>query len=497
MIFSPTKEDIFSLFNILGKLLIFLGVLLLIPAGLALLLKEWSPLYDFIISFFICESAGFLLMTVFPRKKELDYSLALLLVALLWMAVPLFGAFPLWFSGHFAGFLDAFFDSMSGFATTGLSVMRDLDHASYSINFWRHFMMFLGGQGIIIVALSFAAKAPAYGLGLYMGEAREEKILPNIISTARFIWMVSIVYFILGSLILSLLALRTGLPFKKSVLHGTFLFMAAFDTGGFTPQSMNIAYYHSFAFELATIVLMVLGSLNFNLHYFLWMRRRGEIFRNIEVRTFLVSFSLLFLFLNIGLLSKLKFSFMELFRKGFYQIITAHTGCGFSNISVPELSSWPDSALIFIILAMALGGGVGSTTGGIKLMRLALLVKAAASEVKSWIFPAQVRIYQKYHHLQDVILEDGRIKLVFIVSFFYFASYFIGAVVGVFCGYPFLYSLFESTSACANVGLSLGITSPSMPAALKVTYIIQMWAGRLEFISIIAALGMAFSALKK
>ena len=497
MIFSPTKEDLLSLLNTLGKLLTAFSFFLLIPACLAFFLKEKIPLHDFVTSFFICASAGLFIMAIFPSRKELSYSLAFLLVALLWIVVPLFGALPLWFSGHFLGFLDAFFDSMSGFATTGLSVMQNLDHASLSLNFWRHFMMFLGGQGIVIVALSFAAKASSYGLGLYAGEARQEQILPNIISTARFIWLVSLVYFILGSSVLFGLGLQAGLPFKKAIFHGVFLFMAAFDTGGFTPQSMNIGYYHSLGFELATVFLMILGSLNFNLHYFLWMKRRGEIFKNIEVRTFLLSSGLIFLFLNISLASKLKFSFVELFRKGFYQLITAHTGCGFSNIYVSQLKAWPPAALIFIILAMAIGGGIGSTTGGIKLMRLGLLAKAVSSEVKSWIFPARVHIYEKYHHLQDVILEDAKIRLVFIVFFFYLASYFVGAVVGVFYGYPFLESLFESTSACANVGLSLGITKASMPAGLKITYIIQMWAGRLEFISIIAALGLIFSSFKK
>lgn len=496
MIFSPSKEDFFSLFNILGKLLSLLGLLFLIPLAIAFFLGEQNPFYDFAISFFICESVGLLLMILFPFTKEPDYSLAFLLVALLWISVPFFGAFPLWFSGHFLGFLDAFFDSMSGFATTGLSVIQNVDTLAFSVNFWRHFIMFLGGQGIIIVALSFATKASAYGLGLYVGEAREEKILPNIISTARFIWLVSLTYFILGGFVLFILGLNAGLPLKKAIFHSIFLFMAAFDTGGFTPQSLNVVYYHSVSFELATVILMILGSLNFNLHYFLWMRRRSEIFKNIEVRTFLVSFSILFCFLCLGL-SKMGFSFTEFFRKGFYQLITAHTGCGFSNISIAQLKVWPKSALIFIIFAMAFGGGIGSTTGGIKLMRLGLLAKAVVSEVKSWIFPTQVRIYEKYHHLQDVVLEDKRIRVVFVVFLFYLASYLVGAIIGVFCGYPFLESLFESTSACANVGLSVGITSASMPLALKITYIIQMWTGRLEFISIIAAFGIIYSSFKK
>jgi len=497
MIFSPTKEEYFSLFHILGRIIVLLGCMFLVPAVIAWFLKEENPGFNFILSFLITESAGLLLMAAFPQRKELNYSLTFLLVSAIWIIVPLFGALPLWMSGHFNSFLGAFFDSMSGFSTTGLSVIQSLDTVSFSVNFWRHFMMFLGGQGIIIAALSFAATAASSGLGLYAGEAREEKILPNIFSTVRFIWLVSIVYFLLGSTALFFLSRHSGLPLKKALFHSAFLFMAAFDTGGFTPQSMSIFYYHSIAIETATVVFMLLGSLNFNLHYCLWRKKRAEIFKNIETRTFFLSMTFLFVFLSAGLLFSLRFSFGEFFRKVFYQLVTAHTGCGFSNISVRELAGWPKLALIPLILAMALGGGVGSTTGGIKMMRFALLMKAVKSEIKSWIFPARVKIYEKYHHIQDLVLEDKRIRLVFVVFLFYIFSYFAGAVVGMFYGHSFLSSLFESVSACANVGLSLGITSAAMPAGLKITYIIQMWAGRLEFISIIVSLGLIFSAFKK
>ncbi len=497
MIFSPTKEDYLSLLNLLGRILVILGGLFLIPGLIAFFSKEGNPLYDFILSFFICESLGLFLLLFFNGKKELNYSLTFLFVALLWMVVPLIGSLPLWLSGYFNSFLDAFFDAMSGFATTGLSVVQNVDHLPFSVNFWRHFMMFLGGQGIVIVAISFAAEASTYSLGLYIGEAREEKLLPNIIDTARFIWLVSIIYFIVGSLALFFLGLHAGLPVKKAGFHSIFLFMAAFDTGGFTPQSMNIFYYHSFIFEMATVFLMILGSFNFNLHYFIWLKRRKEIFRNIEIRTFIISVTLLFIFLSLGLLSILNLSFGEFFRKAFYQIITAHTGCGFSNIYPSQLAGWPKQALIFIIIAMAFGGGIGSTTGGIKVMRVALLFKAVISEIKEWIFPAKAKVYEKYHHLQDMVLQDERIRLVFIVSFFYFLSYFIGGIIGTFYGYPFLESLFESTSAAANVGLSVGITSAAMPAGLKAAYIIQMWSGRLEFISIIVGLGVLVSSLKR
>lgn len=497
VIFLPSKRGLFSLFYILGKLLIILGFFFLIPTGIAFFFKELNPFYDFLISFFICEIVGFLFLLAFPYSEELSYSYTFLLVALAWLVVPLFSSLPFWLSQHYASFLDAFFEAMSGFTTTGLTLIQDLDHTALSLNFWRHFVMFLGGQGIVIVVLSFFVQVSSYVLGLYFGEARQERIFPNVISTARFIWLVSLVYFFLGSSVLFIFLKNSGLPLQKAIFHSLNLFMAAFDTGGFTPQSLNISYYHSLSVEFLTLVIMILGSFNFSLHYFIWFRNRREIYRNIETRTFFISFSLIFILLNLVTVTFFKGGWIELFRKTFYQLVSAHTGCGFSNVYVKELNSWPQSALVFIIIAMALGGGAGSTTGGIKLMRLALLFKTVGLEIRKWLLPPQARVYAKYHHLQEVVLDDKKVRFVFVITFFYLVSYFMGTIIGMLCGYGFLESLFESVSASANVGLSMGITSPQMPAILKLTYIIQMWSGRLEFISVIVGIAMLLALFKK
>ena len=183
-----------------------------------------------------------------------------------------------------------------------------------------------------------------------------------------------------------------------------------------------------------------------------------------------------------------------MFRKVFFQLVSAHSGSGFSNLPVVTLAAWPQVALLVMIVAMAFGGSVGSTTGGIKLMRIALLFKTFLWEIRKVVAPQRVWILQKYHHIHTRILDDARIRAVFITTSLFCVSYFTGGVIGMFCGYPFLESLFESTSAAANVGLSVGITAPTMPAALKVVYIIQMWTGRLEFLAIIVGAGLIGSS---
>lgn len=496
MMFAPGREEFFSVLNVIGKILVVLGFLFLIPAAIAYYFKELNPLYDFLISFCIVEFCGFFLMIVFPFKRNLDLSLAFLLVAVLWLLIPFFGAIPLFLSEHFNSFLDAFFESMSGFATAGLSLLNDIDHAPYSVNFWRHFIMFLGGQGIILVVLSFLGASSSIGMDLYMGEARDEKIMPNIMATARFIWVVSIFYFVLGTAALFVCLKINGFKTPIALLHSACLFMAAFDTGGFTPQSMNIYYYHSIALEMVIIFLMMLGMVNFNLHYFVWMIRKRELVRNIEMKTFFVTFTVLLIGMVMPLMaSNINGNVVEFFRKVVFQLVSAHSGCGFANIRVSEFVSWPEMSQLFMIIAMALGGSVGSTTGGIKLMRVALLFKSIGWEIRKTLVPDKVWVFQKYHHLHTKVLEEPKVRIIFVITFLYCMSYFLGALVGMLYGNSFFDSLFESTSAAANVGLSVGITSPSMPTGLKITYIIQMWTGRLEFLAIIVGIGLIGKSL--
>ena len=181
---------------------------------------------------------------------------------------------------------------------------------------------------------------------------------------------------------------------------------------------------------------------------------------------------------------------LGLFRKGFYQLISGHTGTGFQTIYARQfIHEWGALALIALTLAMALGGGVCSTTGGIKMLRIGVIFKALYNDVKKIMLPEAAVFVEKYHHIKDVVLEDRQVRSAVLISFCYFGLYAVGAIIGMMLGYPALAALFESTSAAANVGLSCGITTPAMPAVLKVTYILQMWIGRLEFMSVFTLAG--------
>ncbi len=498
MILRPRLEDVKNIGYYLGKIIIGLGLTMLVPIIFGLVLREVNPTLDFIIGIEITLIFGIILTKLCFTDKDLNWMQGMIVVSFAWLVAMLLGAIPLYLSGHWKSYLDACFDAMSGFATTGLTLVQDLDHLSLTHNLWRHLIMFIGGQGIVIIALSFFVKGRAGAFKMYVGEARDERIMPNIIHTSRFIWIVSIVYLALGTLTLGIIGLSNGMGAFNAFFHGACVFMAAFDTGGFTPQSQNILYYHSFAFEIATISFMILGAMNFKLHYSIWMGNRREIFKNIETRTLFVTIMITFFIVALGLKQLGVYpGVMTLFRKGFYQLISGHTGTGFQTVYALQFNQdWSHMALVGVISAMALGGGVCSTTGAIKMLRIGIVYKAMQEDIKRIILPGRAIVVKRFHHIKDLFLEDRQVRPAILITLAYFLLYALGALIGMFFGYPFLDSLFESTSAAANVGLSCGITSPGMPQALKFTYIVQMWAGRLEFMSVFTLIGFFVAAIK-
>ncbi|MDD5128066.1 MAG: TrkH family potassium uptake protein [Candidatus Omnitrophica bacterium] len=498
MILKPRLEDLKIIGFYLGKVILGLAFTMAIPILTGLLFREFNPALDFLLGIEISVLLGLILLKVCHTEKDLNWMQGMIVVSLSWVVAMLLGAIPLYLSGHWKSFLDACFDAMSGFATTGLTLVQDLDHLSYTHNLWRHLIMFLGGQGIIVIVLSFFVRGFSGAFKMYVGEARDEKILPNVVHTSRFIWSVSFVYMALGTLALGITGIFNGMKPLNSFFHGACIFMAAFDTGGFSPQSQSILYYHSLIYEVITIIIMVLGALNFKLHYHLWMGNRKEIFRNIETNTLFGTIIATFCIVAVGLVQIQSYpSAVLLFRKGFYQLISGHTGTGFQTVYPQQfLADWNNLALVGLMIAMALGGAVCSTTGAIKMLRIGIIFKAFKEDLKKIIMPERALVVEKFHHIKDVFVEDKLARSALIITLAYIILYLLGALVGMFYGHPFLNALFESTSAAANVGLSCGITNIAMPAGLKVTYMIQMWAGRLEFMSVFTILGFLIAVIK-
>ncbi len=492
MLIRPTAEDLRLIGCNLGRVLVVVAGTGLVPLAWALVAGESAPAASFLVMIGAFGTLGFALMLRPPHTDQLEWSHGMVVVGLTWLIVPALGAIPLVLSGHYGSFIDPYFDAMSGLTTTGLTLIQDLDHLATSLNFWRHLLHFLGGQGIVIAVLSVFAGGGA--MTLYYGEARDDRILPSVRSTARFIWLVSAVHAVVGITALGVVG-RFVLGFRpgRAVFHSVTIFMAAFDTGGFAPQSTSLAYYHSGVFEAASAVLMVAGALSFGLHFALWRGGR-KVGTNLEVRTILATF-LGTLLLTMGGLAGAGIyqSLSGLSRQGFFQVLSAHTGTGFATVPTAELASWGGLAFAGMAIAMALGGMGSSTAGGVKSLRVGLTVKALSAQVRQILLPEGAVISTRYSHHGWRQLNPGLVQAVMGVSLLYVALYLLGAGAGLIYQLPLQSALFESVSAGANVGLSVGITEPSMPVFLKLTYLFQMWAGRLEFVAVFSLIGFMFA----
>lgn len=479
-----------TIFYYIGIVILTLGALQIIPTVTSLFYREWQIAIIFLFTASISAIVGtsFMLIGFRDRKASLSFGEGMVVAAGAWFLGTLLCALPYSLSGNYISYLDCCFDVMSGLTTTGLTLIQDMDHISNGINMWRHILTYVGGQGMVVLALVFLTKDASGAYKMYVGEAKDERLFPNAVSTARQIWHISILYLVIGSIVMSIAALHAGIKGDRAVLQGIWIFMSAWSTGGFAPMSQNVLYYHSTFFELTTVIFFVIGSFNFALHHAVLSGNRRELRKNIETVTFSITLTILVLLTCIGLMRNNTYPDMAaLFRKGFYQLISGHTTTGFMTIYAKQFYyEWGDIALFAITISMLLGGSACSTAGGFKGLRTGIIFSTFKTEIKRMMLPESRISCQKIHHIKDVVLTDTVIKSAFLIVFAYIITFTLGTLAGMLAGFPVDMAAFESASVTGNVGLSIGVTSVGMPAFLKFTYIIIMWLARLEFMSVLA-----------
>jgi trk system potassium uptake protein TrkH len=498
MLVRPRAEDHRVVGKYTGKIIVGTGLLMVIPLIVALLYAEWDTALDFGISMAVATIVGLGLQLLCRTDEDVDWSHALVVAAGSWIMAMVLGAMPYWLSRQYGSYLDCMFDVMSGYTTTGLYLIQDLDHVAMGLNMWRHVLTYAGGQGIIVIALTFLVRNTGGAFKLYVGEGKDEKLVPNVVHTARAIWLVSLTWLALGTLALGTSAYLLGESADRAFFHGMWVTMGGWSTGGFAPQSYNTFWFHSFVFELMTIVIFVAGSFNFALHWSVWNGDRREIRRNIETVSFATTLLITTALVSAGLaLVALYPDVVGFFRKAFYLVSSGHTTTGFMTIySRSFVTQWGPIAMMGVTVAMALGACACSTAGGIKAIRIGVITKAMRQDVHRLISPEHSVVAGRYHHVRDVILGDAVVRAVMATTVTYLLMYAVMTIIGTLAGYNVAEAAFEGVSAAANTGLSCGVTSPSMPWAMKAFFIVAMWMGRLEFTAVFALAGYAFAMVR-
>jgi len=488
MLVRPGIEDWKLVCRYTGQVLIGIACLIVLPALTAVAFREWASLVDFLVGLGAALALGSAMALAGATDRKPTWMHGMATAGISWLVATVVAALPYWLSGHYLKYLDAMFDVMSGFTTTGLTLIQDLDHVSLSLNMWRHVLTFVGGQGVIVLALTFLVKDSAGGYKLYVGEAKDERLFPSVFHTAKAIWKISLIYLAVGTAALWGAGMAAGQPPVPAFLHGLWVYMAAWSTGGFAPMSQNILYYHSALYETLTLVFFIVGSLNFALHYAVWSGNRQEIYRNIETVSFATTMSLLSVLAVQGLAKSSVYPEAAiLLRKGLYQIASAHTTTGFMTIYARQFAlEWGDVARLAVIMAMLIGGSACSTAGGFKGLRVGIIWKAIVQDTRRLLKASSAVFVQRFHYLEDRTLGEQQVRSAALIVLMYVAIFALATAAGCLCGYPLLDSAFESASVTGNVGLSIGVTSATMPDALKLVYIFNMWAGRLEFMAVLA-----------
>lgn len=500
---NDIKEyDIRIISYYIGYIILGTAGIMIFPIVTSLLYREWNILLDFIISFSISIDIGIVLILLGKssiEKVRVQWKHGLVIASLSWVILMVLCAIPYALAGDYSSFLDACFDVMSGFTTSGFTLIQDLDHVSMGINMWRHLITFIGGQGMVVLALSFLVRDNAGGYKMYVGEGKDIELVPNVKGTAKIIWIISIIYLLIGTFALWLDGIIIGLNPTSSFFHGLFIYMSSWSTGGFAPMSQNIMYYHSLSYEIITFIFFTIGSFNFGIHYAAWQGNKKEILRNIETQSFFITATIGSLLAAI-FLSKTHIynDAISIFRRVTYNVVSAHTTTGFENVYARQfISDWGNFGIFVMIIVMLIGGSACSTAGGLKGLRVGIVLKGMVCDIRKLLRSERRVSVFKFHHIKEHILDDGIIKSSSLIIICYIVLFAIGTGVGVYYGYPLADAAFESASVAGNVGLTIGVTSPSMPSVLKIYYIIGMYLGRLEFMSAFALIGFVLGGIKK
>lgn len=457
-----------NILGIFGILLMFVGGLILLPL---LLLPFYPDEMDQAIYFIIPAATallmGFLLKLLRPRHDiKLNQREGAVIVLGIWVVAALFSALPFVISGML-NFTQAYFEAVSGWTTTGLSVV-DVTTAPHIFLLFRSIMQFFGGLGFVLIVVS--ALSETFGMRLYSAEGHSDKLLPNLAKSSRMIIAIYMGYFLAGTVLYVIF----GMPLFDAIN----ICMAALSTGGFAITPDSIATYHSFSIELITIVLMILGATNFLIHLLLIRRKFRKIIQIGELKFMFFLLGIFIPLVAVISLTGLYGSFGEALRVSLFNITSALTTTGFSTVSY---SNWPSFAWLMLILMMIIGGGAGSTAGGIKYGRIYVMFKAFYWNIRRKFLPEHTVNEISINRPEGkVYIEPGIFTEAANYVFVYFVVLCIGTGILAAYGYSLQDSLFEYASALGTVGLSVGVTTPGMPPVALWSMTVGMLLGRLE-----------------
>ena len=477
MIFQPVLY-------VIGYLLSALSIILCIPAGVDAFYgdNQWQSFtFASLISLF------FGIILILANKSD-NFSITLkqafLLTTLSWVFIAVFGSLPFIFSDLKLSFTNALFESMSGITTTGSTILSGLDNLPHGILIWRSLLQWIGGIGIVVIAIAFLPILKVGGMQLFHTESSDssEKVLPRAGQIAIIIGMI----YLFLTIICALLLWKFKMPIFDSIAHS----MTTLATGGFSTSDMSIGKYNSINIELIICVFMILGSLPFVLYLQTLRGNYSALLKDSQVRFFI-----LLVITSVLIVTFWKYqntaSFFDNFRSSLFNTISIFTGTGYKT---QNFNNWGSFIIVLFLFLMLVGGCAGSTTCGIKIFRLQILYQTAKIQIFKLLNPHGVSV-AKYNKIP---ISESITSSVMGYFFMFIISYIIVTLILSFLGNDFLTSLSGAATSLANVGPGLGnVIGPNKTFAelsdiTKWVLIVGMLIGRLELLSVIIILTPAF-----
>jgi trk system potassium uptake protein TrkH len=461
----------------MGIIFEFLGVVTLVPFIVLILYQEWSmalPMASAPLTFLLL---GYLVSRIPRSHSATRLSVAMVAVALTWLVISFVGALPFILGMHMT-FTDSVFEAMSGWTGTGFTVIATLDTAPRTILFWRSFMQWIGGIGVISFGIAMLSRSGLTQYQLYRSEGRSEALMPSIVSTGRRIWGI---YLALTIIFTAVIGIFVQLPLWDSLN----LVMTTLSTGGFSVHEAGVSYYNSALLEALLIPIMLAGAIPFKVYFFLYRGRFNRFFRDSTVRLILALSVIVSLVVSLNLYIFNSYPLSLAVRQGFFCTISGFTCCGLQNSTL----QWLALPLILVMLLMMIGGAAGSTAGGIKVNRVILSYEGLVWWFKRFFVRGNVIVPFKHEgknipgNISELELSKNLLIVVLYVLLIFVATILLlHPGTTLFAPYQVI---FEIVSAASNVGLGVGYLTPFSPWTVKWVFILVMWIGRLEIIPVL------------
>ncbi|WP_300852161.1 TrkH family potassium uptake protein [uncultured Bacteroides sp.] len=467
-----------TVIRIIGILLLLETIMLLVCAGVSLYYQD-EDLIDFCISAGITAGTG-ILMALWGKngKRQLTRRDGYVLVSFTWIAFSILGTFPFYISGYIPSITNAFFETMSGFSSTGATILDDIEALPHGLLFWRSMMQWIGGLGIIMLTIAVLPIFGVNGLQVFAAEASgptHDKIHPRIGVTAKWIW--SIYAGITG--ILVVLLMLGGMDWFDSVCHA----FTAISTGGFSTKQASIAYYNSPYIEYVLSVFMFISGINFMLLLLFFNRKFKKAIHDAELKWYFWSVALFTAAIAVILYYTQPMGVEEAFRQSLFQVISLHTSTGFAT---NDYMLWPAVTWGLLTIIMLMGACAGSTSGGLKCIRMVILAKIARNEFKHILHPNAILPVR----LNKQVVPPSVQSTVLAFCFIYAAISIVSVLIMMSLGIDFLESVGCVVSSISNMGPGLGDTGPAfswnaLPDLAKWLMSFLMLLGRLELFTVL------------